>query len=581
MIISIDTASRPCSWRQARAASRICSRRASRRSSVIRGTLRRYHKQNEYSLLTLVVSSVTKRIFLRKETHPMPRPVRTALRPVNLSLVTAVVCIALGAVSAAMASLNVAIPDLVRSTHASQTQLEWIIDAYLLVFSVLLLPAGALGDRYGRRRALIGGLIVFGGASAAAMAASSANELIFLRGLIGLGAAFVMPATLSTITGTYPPAERTKAVGVWAAVAGGSAILGLLCCGILLHWFSWQAAFAVNVVLALIALVGTIRFVPESSQPGAPALDKRGALLATVGLVALVFSIIEAPDARWLSARTLGGMTGGLLALAGFVHFERSQDHPLLDPRLFTNRRLSAGSLSICIQFFAFFGFTFVSLQYLEGVRGYSPIIAALAVLPLTAAMMPTSRVTATLVARFGARAVCVAGLLLVAAGLAIISRIGTGTPYWLMLAGLVPLGVGMGAAMTPATAAITEALPQAQQGVGSALNDLSREVGGALGTAVLGSVVTAVYRSSLRLPGVPAPLAHQAQQSFAIAIHAGGPVGSHARAAFVDGIHAGLLYAAAAAVLAAIAVATLLSRDAKIRQPRSADILGLDRAAV
>src|SRR6202453_3408270 len=175
--------------------------------------------------------------------------VRTSRQEMNLSLVTAVVCVALGAVSAAMASLNVAIPDLVRSTHASQTQLEWIIDAYLLVFSVLLLPAGALGDRYGRRKALIAGLLVFGGASAAAMAVTSANQLIFLRGLIGLGAAFVMPATLSTITGTFPPAERTKAVGVWAAVAGGSAILGLVCSGVLLHWFSWQAAFAGNVVL--------------------------------------------------------------------------------------------------------------------------------------------------------------------------------------------------------------------------------------------------------------------------------------------------------------------------------------------
>src|SRR3984957_3961611 len=212
--------------------------------------------------------------------------VRTGTQQVNLSIVTAVVCIALGAVSAAMASLNVALPHLVRSTHASPTQLEWIIDAYLLLFSVLLRPAGALGDRYGRRKALIGGLIVFGAASAGAMAVSSPNELIFLRGMIGFGAAFVMPATLSTITSTYPPAERTKTVGVWAAVAGGSAILGLLCCGVLLLWFSWRAAFAVNVVLAVIALAGTVRLVPESSQPDAPALDKGGAVLATVGLVA-------------------------------------------------------------------------------------------------------------------------------------------------------------------------------------------------------------------------------------------------------------------------------------------------------
>jgi MFS family permease len=364
-----------------------------------------------------------------------------------------------------MASLNVAIPDLVRSTHAGQTQLEWIIDAYLLVFSVLLLPAGALGDRYGRRKALIGGLIIFGTASAVAMTASSANELICLRGLIGLGAAFVMPATLSTITGTFPAAERTRAVSVWAAVAGGSAILGLLCSGILLEWFSWQAAFAINVVLAGLALAGTIRFVPESSQPDAPALDKGGAFLAMVGLVAIVLSIIEAPDAGWLSTRTLGGLAFGLTALAGFVLFERRQRHPLLDPRLFANRRLSAGSLSICIQFFAFFGFTFVSLQYLEGVRGYSPLVAALAVLPLSATMMPAARLTPGLASRFGARTVCVTGLVLVATGLVIISRVGTDSPYLPMLIGLVPLGVGMGAAMTPATSAITEALPQAPHG--------------------------------------------------------------------------------------------------------------------
>jgi EmrB/QacA subfamily drug resistance transporter len=493
----------------------------------------------------------------------MPSALDTsAEKPINRSAVTVVVCIALGAVSAAMASLNVAIPDLVRSTHATQTQLEWIIDAYLLVFSVMLLAAGALGDRYGRRKALIAGLIVFGGASAVAMAVSSANELIVLRGLIGFGAAFVMPATLSTITGTFPPAERAKAVSVWAAVAGGSAILGLLCCGVLLEWFSWRSAFAVNVVLAIVALAGTFRFVPESSEADAPALDKGGALLAMVGLVALVFSIIEAPDAGWASARTLGGLAAGMVALAGFVLYELHQEHPLLDPRLFSNRRLSAGSLSICIQFFAFFGFTFVSLQYLEGVRGYTALIAALAVLPLSATMMPAARLTPRLVTRFGARSVCVTGLLLCAVGLFILSRIGTDTPYWLMLAGLVPLGIGMGSAMTPATTAITEALPQAEQGVGSALNDLSREVGGALGTAVIGSVVTAVYSSSLQIPGAPAALVDKARSSFAVAIHAGGSTGADAQSAFVDGIHTGLLYAAGAAIIAACSVAILLRRE-------------------
>ena len=503
----------------------------------------------------------------------MKAPGNIENKNINLSMVTTVVCIALGAVSAAMASLNVAIPDLVRSTHANQTQLEWIIDAYLLVFSVLLLPSGALGDRYGRRRALIGGLLTFGTASAVAMTAHSPNELIFLRGLIGLGASLVMPATLSTITGTFPVDERTKAVSIWAAVAGGSAILGLLCSGVLLEWFSWQAAFAVNVVLAVIALAGTFRFVPESSQPDAPALDKGGALFSTIGLVALVYSIIEAPDAGWLTVRTLGGTAIGLTALAGFVLYEFHQEYPLLNPRLFTNRHLSAGSLSISIQFFAFFGFTFVAMQYLEGVRGYSPLVAAAAVLPLSATMMPAARLTPRLVAGLGARRVCVSGLVLVAVGLVIISRITPNSSYFVILAGLIPLGVGMGAAMTPATSAITEAVPQAQQGVGSALNDLSREVGGALGTAVIGSIVTGVYRSNLRLPGVPAPLVAEARQSFAIAIHAGGSTGVHARVAFVDGINTGLLYAAGAAIIAAISVAILLRKKTGTRdRVRGAD---------
>jgi len=506
-------------------------------------------------------------------------PSRPGTRRVSTSVVTAVVCLALGAVAAAMASLNVALPDLARSTQATQTQLEWIIDAYSLVFAALLLPAGALGDRYGRRRALIAGLAVFGGASAVAMTATSPTELIFLRGVIGLGAAFVMPATLSTITGTFPPAERTRAVSVWAAVAGGSALLGLLGTGALLEAFSWRSAFAVNLILAAIAIAGTVCFVPESSDPQAPKLDAGGALLAVAGLTALVFSIIEAPEAGWASARTLGGIGGGLAVLAIFVGWELRHQHPMLDPRHFASPHLSAGAASIFIQFFAFFGFTFVALQYLQGVRGDSPLKAALSVLPLACTMMPTARITPRLVAWFGARTVCVTGLVLVAAGLAVVSRVGVSSPYWLLVAGLVPLGAGMGAAMTPATAAITESLPAAQQGVGSALNDLSREVGGALGIAVIGSIVTAVYRANLHLAGVPAGLAGKARGSFALAIHAGGPVQATASTAFTDGIHTGLLYAAGAALLAAIAVAVLLSggrqsrRAARREEPELASV--------
>jgi EmrB/QacA subfamily drug resistance transporter len=476
--------------------------------------------------------------------------------------VTAVVCIALAAVTAAMSSLNVALPDIARSTHASQTQLSWIIDAYSLVFAALLLPGGALGDRYGRRRWLLIGLSIFGAGSIAAMFASDANVLIALRGVIGLGAALVMPATLSTITGTFPPAQRVKAVSIWAGVAGGAAVLGVVISGALLEAFSWRSVFAVNVVLAAIALIGTFIVVPESADKNAPRLDVGGALLSVVGLVALVYSIIEAPTAGWMSATTLVGIGLGVAVLVGFVFFELKQTNPMLNPRIFARHGLSAGSLSIFIQFFAFYGFIFLVLQYLQIVRHDSALIAAVSMLPMAVTMMPVSRLAPKLAEKFGSRQVCVTGLIGIAGALVIIAQMKAGTPYWVLAAGLLVLGAGMGAAMTPATSAITSALPRRQQGVASAMNDLSREVGGALGIAVLGSIMTAVYRDHLTsLPSVPTSVLDQARDSLAVAAHIGGPVASRANAAFIDGFHLAFYAASGAAVVAAIAVAILLPR--------------------
>ena len=379
--------------------------------------------------------------------------------------------------------------------------------------------------------------------------------------VLGLGAALVMPATLSTITSTFPPQQRTRAVGVWAAVAGGSAVLGLVTSGLLLEVWSWPSVFGLNVVLALVALAGTLRFVPESADPEAPRVDLAGAVLAVVALVALVYSVIEAPDAGWLSSGTLAGFAIGVVGLIVFVLVELRVEHPLLDPRIFRNRPLAAGSLSIFVQFFAFFGFTFVILQYLQLLRGDSPLVAAVSVLPLAATLMPTARLAPTLVARSSARAVCATGLVLVAAGLALISQLSASSPYPVLALGLVLLGAGMGAAMTPATAAITEALPPARQGVGSALNDLSRELGGAIGIAVVGSVLADVYRGNLDLTGVPAPVAAHARASFAVATHLGQPVALHAQSAFSSGMQAALLVAAAAALAAAGAVVLLLGK--------------------
>ncbi|MEU6484424.1 MFS transporter [Streptomyces sp. NPDC046887] len=490
-------------------------------------------------------------------------------RPVRHGAVLAVTCLALATVVAAMASLNVALPDIARETHASQTDLSWIIAAYSLVFASLLLFAGTLGDRFGRRRALLGGLALFAAASLGATFTTHPGALIALRAVLGLAAAFVMPATLSTITSTFPREQRARAVSVWAAVAGASAVIGLLAAGAALEAWSWRSVFWLNVVLAGIALAGTLAVVPESAEPGRRGIDLVGAALTVVGLGALVYSVIEAPDHGWGAPRTLAGIGIGLVVLAGFVGWELRRTDPLLDPRLFRHPHLSAGALSVALQFFGFFGFTFVLMQYLQLVRGDSALVAAVSALPMAAVMIPSTRLSPVLTARFGARGPWVLGLLAVAAGLAVLALLDADSAYGHLLAGLLPLGAGMGLAMTPATAAITDTLPARLQNVGSAVNDLSRELGSALGIAVLSSVLASTYRSDLVVTGLPAPLAGTARSSLAAAYALGDPaLIARARDAFVSGMQLALLAGAAAAVLAALAVAFLLRQRAGQGRP-------------
>jgi EmrB/QacA subfamily drug resistance transporter len=473
-------------------------------------------------------------------------------------------CLALATVVSAVASLNVAIPSIARDTHATLTELSWVVDAYALVFAALLLPGGALGDRFGRRRALLAGLAIFSAGSAAAMTLADASWLIGMRAVLGLGAALVMPATLSTITSTFPPARRAKAVGTWAGVAGASAILGLLTSGVVLEWWSWRAVFAVNVVLGALAFVGTLRVVPESADPRAPRLDRAGALIALASLGVLVYAVIEAPTRGWTDARTIGLLAAGLVGLAGFVVVELRRSEPLLDPRLFGYRGFAAGAVTITVQFFAFFGFIFLLLQYLQLVLSDSPLEAALSLVPLAVGLMPTARVLAPKLAeRIGTARTSALGLVIAAGAFGWLSRLDATSSYWPLLIGLVPLGAGMALAMTPATAAITDALPRDKQGVGSAMNDLARELGGALGIAVLGSVLQSVYRGNLDVRGLPAPAADRAQSSLALAVHLGPRVAADAQRAFVDGMQASLLIAAATLLLAAAAV-TALNRSSR-----------------
>ncbi|MCX4758578.1 MFS transporter [Kitasatospora purpeofusca] len=470
-----------------------------------------------------------------------------------------VTCLALATVVAAMASLNVALPDIARATGGSQTQLSWIIDAYSLVFAALLLPAGAIGDRFGRRRALLVGLAVFGAGSGLAALTTDPDALIGLRALLGVGAALVMPATLSTITSTFPPERRARGVAAWAAVAGAAAVLGLFATGLLLELWSWPSIFVLNVVLAVLALAGTLLFVPESAEPDAPRLDVVGALLAVAGLGSLVYAVIEAPVRGWADPWTLVGGFAGLALLAGFVRWELRRRHPLLDPRLFRERRFAAGTLSITCQFFAFFGYLFVIMQYLQLVRERSALAAAVALLPMALGMAPGARLSPRLTDRFGARGPWVAGLLLIAGALASLGLLDADSSGWLVAAVLFPLGLGAGLAMTPATTAITEALPSALQNVGSAMNDLARELGGALGIAVLGSVLTAGYRARVDIAGLPPQLADAARSSLAAASRFGPPVADRARDAFVHAMHLTVLTAAGVVTLAAVAVAVLL----------------------
>ena len=475
--------------------------------------------------------------------------------------VLAVLCLSVLLVVVSNMALNVALPTIGRQLHSGASALAWIVDVYVLCFAGLLLPAGAIGDRFGCKGALQCGLVIFITASTLGAFSTAAWQLIVARAVMGIGAAFVMPGTLSILTTVFPPAERSKAIGIWASVAGGSVAISIIWSGAMLEHSWWGSIFLGMAAVAAVALVAGWWLLPTACNPNQARLDPIGAALSVIGIAGLLYGFIQSPDVGWTATPILIAFVVGLMALGAFVAWERHAAHPMLDIGFFAERRLLFGSLSIAAAYFALFGMYFVFTQYFQLVRGYSPLVAGLYALPAGLTQFATANLARQLVGHYGFRRVLTGGLAASAAGLAILASSGTTSMPWVFEIGLGLLGVGIGLTMPPATGAIMSSLPPHKAGVGSAINDLVRELGGAFGIGVLGSVAFFQYRSHLdsHLAGHPIGVGATAKQGLAQALAIGGrpdsAVGVAARHAFSVGLDLAMVVGAIVVAAAAAAV--------------------------
>jgi EmrB/QacA subfamily drug resistance transporter len=432
--------------------------------------------------------------------------------------------------------LNVALPTLVRTLHATETQLQWMVDSYILLFAALLLTMGSLGDRLGRRFALQFGLLVFGTGSVLSAFAGSPTELIFTRAFMGIGAAAIMPSTLSILTNVFPDKERSRAIGVWAGFSVISIAIGPILGGWLLEHFWWGSVFLVNVPVVLVALMAGQLIVPNTKDPDAPRLDPVGALLSAVGLVFLVYGIIEVPTKGWGSALIITSMATGVLVLAAFTWWEVRSAHPMLNLRFFRNRSFSGANVTITLAFFAMSSALFLLTQYLQFVLGYTPLQTGVRLLPLIATFV-IAPISGRLVEPVGNKILVGGGMIVAALGLFVFSETTRASSYGHTALSLVILGIGLYTAIVPATNSVMGSLPLGKAGVGSAMNDTTRQVGGALGVAVLGSILTSSYRASIgsSLFGLPSNALAVAKSSLGGALAVGGQVGGAAGSSIVS----------------------------------------------
>ncbi len=490
-------------------------------------------------------------------------------RPPARGLALAVLCLSAFVVNVDTTIVNVTLPTLVTELGAGTRDLQWVVDAYLLVFAALVLAGGALSDRLGRRRVLLAGLLLFGLGNALAGLSDTTGQLIAARAFTGLGAAAVFPTTLSLITTLFPERrERAAAIGVWGASTGLAVALGPITGGALLQGFWWGSTFWVKVPVAVLAVVLVLAVVPESRRAGAGRFDTRGLLLSSGALTALVYSIIEAPVYGWTSARTLAGLALAAGLAVAFVAVERRAADPLLEVALFRERRFTAASASITVAFFALFGFIFLITQYFQFLRGYSALESGVRILPVALCVAVGSLLGTRLVTGLGNKAVVTAGLLSLTAAYAWISTLSLVTGYPEIVGQMVLLGLGMGLTSAPATESVMGAVTDARAGIGSAVNDAAREVGGTLGVAVIGSVFASLYAARLDDAALPGPLRTAVGDSVGAALTAAGglpdaELAATLRAAaedgFLAGLQAGCLVAAGVALAGAVLAAALL----------------------
>jgi MFS family permease len=475
----------------------------------------------------------------------------------------AVACMSVMLVISSMVALNAALGDIAVETTANQGQLTWIVDGYTLVLACLLLPAGALGDRYGRRGALLIGLAIFAAASGAPLVLDDPVQIIAARAVSGIGAAFIMPATLSLLTAATPAAERNKAVGIWAGVTGSAAIAGFLGTGVLLLFWSWRSIF-VGFASAGIGLFVLACTIATSRDERATPLDWPGAVLIAGAVAAFVFGVLQAPTRGWSDPVVYGCMTAGAALAVVFSYVELRQPFPLLDVRLFGRPDFATGAVGITFLFFANFGFFFLAMQHLQLVMGYSPLRTALALSPLFVPVLALSATTYWYLPRIGLRLTVSSGLFLIAAGLLCMRLTDLHSTYLDIAWPLVVVSTGIGLCTAPTTSAIAGAVPTAKQGVASAVNDTTREVGAAIGIAVAGSMLATQYGHVLtgKLSAFPAQIREPATHSLAEALAVSGRIGPQgdrvadlAKAAFLQAMDSSLVVLAITVAVAAVLV--------------------------